>query len=321
MPPLPPYPFGAQSAPINLASDTRAQENAILGAQSSTVRASLLAASSRYIEQICKRIFGLTSYQVYLSGGGQPYDLVRLDNFPVSQITRMASYPLPVLTVQNTATSTNQRATVDTMPTGINLTTVASGVSSTSTLLYATYPTLTTLAAAITALGSGWTATASSSYTLYPSADLRPLQGAVTALQGSGAQLEAYTEDIYAWGGPWFDSGNGYGLVCSGPGWRLDADSGQLVGWFPRGMLNIRVDYSAGYSTSPDSLPDDIQDACVKGAAFLYGAGRYDPVASSVQIGPYKQSNQVVPPDFKKFIMSLISTRIDHSKTIGWMTP
>ena len=262
-------------------------------------------------------------YQLEIGGlvdNKKSWSLPELYKLPeVSQITRLATRPLAVLTIQNTDTATNQRATIDKTATGVNLTRVASGVATTSTLLYATYPTLTALAGAITALANGWTATVAIGYSLWPSADLKPLQGAVTAIN-SAANLELFTEDLSAWmGGNWFDSD--FGMVCSGPGWRLDADSGIIVGYFPQGYYNIRIDYSAGFATDPDSMPADLQDACVKGAAFLQSAGKWNPASNSIQIGPFKETNQQIVPGFASAVMSLISPYIDHAKTMGWSRP
>ena len=300
--------------------------NTILNGLSPSQVTSLLAVASSAIERICKRTFGLTQYQSYLSGGGQPYDLIRLDNFPVSQITRMASLPLPVLTIRQTNTTTYQRATVDTQsiassPQGMNLTTVASGVYNTVNLSYATYPTLQSLANAITALNAGWSVTITPTYALWPSADLRPLQGAVSCIYGNGAQLELYTEDITAWAGPWFDGGQDYGLVCSGPGWRLDPDAGQLVGWFPSGQLNIRVDYSAGFASTSDNLPYDIQMACVLQALFVYQAGTFDPTTVTEKIGPYTKTSANELPSIPPNVLALITPYIDRSKAFGWFKP
>jgi hypothetical protein len=325
--PNPPFPYGALTAPIPLASVSFAQSsNAILATLNDAAVTNLLAVASSQIEKICKRTFGLTQYQSYLSGGGQPYDLIRLDNFPVSQITRMASLPLAVLTIRQTNTTTYQRATVDTQsiassPQGLNLTTVASGVYNTVNLPYATYPTLQDLANAITALNQGWVVTISPTYALWPSADLRPLQGAVSCIYASGAQLELYTEDITAWAGPWFDSGQDYGLVCSGPGWRLDPDTGHLIGWFPSGQYNIRVDYSAGFASTSDGLPFDIQQACVLEALFLYQSGTFDPTTVTEKIGPYTKTSANELPSIPPNVLALIKPYIDRSKALGWFKP
>jgi hypothetical protein len=98
-----------------------------------------------------------------------------------------------VLTITNTS-STNQRATVQLATsvtedgaaiirtsTGLSLTRVASGVSSTDTsVTWGTYPTLTQVATAVNALGNGWSATVAGGYENAASSDLRALQGSFT---------------------------------------------------------------------------------------------------------------------------------------------
>jgi hypothetical protein len=275
--------------PITPATDlidtARASQNDALAALASSNAdqlAALITAASDAIRKSCMRDFTLTDYTEYHSGAGYPNQLLQTREYPITAVSRVATSPTPVLTIVNTSTA-NQRATVATTSTGLSLKRVASGVSTTSTLAYASYVTLTALADAVNALANGWTATVSSSYGLWPSADLKPLQGAMAAVPRSGgAVLEMYLEELSIVTGNW--SEGLYGSVDSGTGWRQDEETGQLFGWFPRGTMNIRVDYTAGYAT----IPEPIQQACVFLAADMYAADKRDGSLRSASLGPYK---------------------------------
>lgn len=263
----------------DLISASLAIQNATLATLSGPVLAHFITAASEAISGLCKRTFTLTSYTDRYSGAGQPYQEIQLGEFPVTQIDRVATSPQSVLMIQNTSTA-NQRATVATTATGLKLVRVASAVSTPSTLAFSSYPTLTLLAAAITGLGNGWLATVATPYGNYASADLLPLQGAASAMN-AGMSLELYTEDLGAWSATGFQFG--FGSIGDGVGWRLDADTGYLVGYFPQGRLNIRVDYTAGYA----DIPEDIQEACVQMCQDLYQSSLINNNVSSAKLGPF----------------------------------
>lgn len=287
----------------------RLTQLAALNSSNPTYLASLITAASRQIEKYCHRHFPQTSYQEYFSGPAYPYDALMLKNYPVIEIDRIATCPVSVLLVQNTDNTTNQRATVATSSTGLNLVRVASAVKSTSTLLYSDYPTITQLAGAIAGLGNGWTTQVTNSYGSYPSADLRPLQGAATALQ-NGAMLELYTEDLPNWGGSFVVCDPAFGWIGDGPGWRLDAESGVLVGQFPAGRQNIRVDYTAGYA----EIPDDLQEACAQHVLDLYNGSITNGNLSDVRLGNYRYSiDQVNRHSFSAKVQALLNPYIAHS--------
>lgn len=258
----------------DLISVNTAIQNAALSAlytADSIYLSRLISAASTAIEAYCMRRFTAQNFTEVYSGSGLPYAEIQLANYPVLAISRIATSPQPVLIIRNTS-AVNQRATVATTTTGLSLTRLAAGVSSTATVAFASYLTLDLLAAAVIAVGSGWTASVASGYGSFPSADLLPLQGAATAVSTSGgACLELYTEDSPAWS------------VSSGVGWRLDADVGYLVGSWPQGRLNIRVDYRAGY----DTIPQDVQEACVQYVQDLYQAGLINSNVKSASIGPF----------------------------------
>src|SRR5207247_1983726 len=125
----------------NLASPTAAEYLAI---------DTMIRSASQAIEKYCRRSFAVAAYDELYSGNNSQTLLLR--NYPIISIERVASNPTAVLTITNTS-ATNQRATVKVTTDGLDLTRVASGVSALSSLGFATYVTISSLKAAIDALG------------------------------------------------------------------------------------------------------------------------------------------------------------------------
>jgi hypothetical protein len=219
----------------------------------------LIAAVSRGIENHCWRTFTATSYDELYPGQDRRELLLR--NYPIVKIERVAHGLTPVLRVSNTS-ATNQRATVKVTATGLELVRVASGVASTSTILFADQATLTALASAITALGNGWSgAVVDASFNLLASADLRALQGAYAA-KDVAAELKMHTLEL--------------------SNFEADAELGTLTrtGGWPGGLHQWRVIYQAGYN----AIPDDVQEACAQWVALLFWQTKRDPGLASEAI-------------------------------------
>src|SRR5262249_44853212 len=142
--------------------------------------AALVTAVSRAVKRYCRREFDAQSFDELYSGHGD-YRLI-LAQYPILSVSRVATGPWAVLTIRNTSGS-NQRATVALTTTGLSLTRVTAGVSSTDTsVTWASYPTVQAVANAVNALGNGWLATVpNGTYALWPSGDLRSIQGALNA--------------------------------------------------------------------------------------------------------------------------------------------
>lgn len=156
----------------------------------------------------------------------------QLDHRPVTNIVRVAT-GANVLTIQNT---TAQRATISITSTGVTLNSATSGVASTATKLFATYPTYTTLAAAISAV-SGWTCTVSGSYGSHESSTLRQQFGVPCLV---ATQLEGYVCDV--------------NFVLQSPATIV------VPLWI--GLGTARCDYTAGYTVCPDDLAMVIGELC-----------------------------------------------------------
>ena len=284
----------------NLIDVTRASTNTFLAALNNpnglTQLSNLIAAASNKVRNFCKRDLVLTDYVELRDGGITPSPEIHLQ-YPVSSIARLAVNPQTVLTVVNTL-STNQRATVATSTTGITLFWETNGVAASpdTSAVYATYPTLSALAAQINAVGNGWSATVVPGFEEYPSADLTPIQGALsaTSLSANGAQLQMFIEAPSFSGYSSFDGQTFAGTT----GWYLDAPKGLVwsAAW-PRGPQQIRIDYRAGYATP---IPDHIQEATILVAVAIFRSGKINPTVSSQRIGSaavtYLTKSVVVPP-------------------------
>ncbi len=225
----------------------------------------LLAAASRAIEKYCDRLFIADDFTEISHGHGTCLHEVR--NTPINSIARISTNRQTVLEIRNTSTS-NQRATASVTTTGLVLTRTASAVTTTNTLLFATYPTLATLAAAVTALANGWTATVLGGYGGLASADLPfTIQGALNA-RDAAAQIEMFVEPL-----SWTRVNPDTGLIEGGP--------------FPQGFLNISVRYNAGMET----LDDDIITAACMLTAAMHGRSQRDTSVKSEKIGDYSYTN------------------------------
>jgi hypothetical protein len=195
--------------------------------QSETVQ-SLIDSAIEWVEKYCRRSFAKAEHEAIftvLQDGS-----IVLDSPPIEHIARLCVASGGWLTVENTS-ATVSNATYSVSDTGLITNHWASGVRATNTLLFADYPTLTTLAAAIVAIGVGWSADITSGYTLYPSADLV-----------SGQHGNAKTENtIYSW--------DDYaGSLDTG-----DIANGILELYLPRGY-KVRATYTGGYIDVPEPI-------------------------------------------------------------------
>jgi len=297
----------------DLITTSRATQHAALNTLNSTnptYLASLITTASDLIRRTTHRDFSQTTYTEYHSGGIYLREPLRLRQFPVLQISRVAMSPRPALLIQNTDPVTNQRATAETTPTSLRLTRIASAIPTINDFPFTTYPTLNSIATAINSTGAGWIASTLNSLTNYPSTDLRPLQGAASALT-LGTTLELYTEDCPAFSH--FPPGDCDYTTSSGNfGWRLDDETGELFAHFPRGHLNIRIDYTAGFA----QVPQPVQEATVQLAQWMYQTSSIDLTRGSVRLGDAAVTfaeRKTMP----KSIEILLARYVDHSKVIA----
>lgn len=212
----------------------------------------LIAACSQAVERYCNRSFAMCVFDELYSGNDRAVLILR--NLPIASVERVAFAPTPVLQIANTSAA-NQRAAVQVADDGLVLTHVASGVTTTTTLAFASVVTLSSAASAVNALGSGWSATVVTGFGDRASSDLRASQGAF-ACRDAAADLRMHVEELRDFE---VDSPRGYLL-------RRD-------GVFTGGIHAWRVIYSAGFTT----VPEPVQEACAQWVAALYWQAKRDP--------------------------------------------
>ncbi len=260
----------------------------------------LITAASDAIEKYCRRYFLARAYDELYSGTGDRRMLLR--QYPVQSVQSVRYRPVTVLKITNTVAA-NVQARVSATAAGLTLTRVNAGVSTTDTsVTWAGNPTLTAVAAAVNALGNGWSAQVvgdATNYGSWPAADLSwPTsygdgtsgQGALQCVAGSFAELKMHTYELA-------------GFQWDARGWLLRAipytdpellHPEDLV--FPTGINNFRVQYTAGYTT----VPEAVQEACAKWVAVLYFETLRDPLLTN-QIGSSTGSGwkllNGLPPD------------------------
>lgn len=151
---------------------------------------------------------------------------VFLTAYPVDHVARVCADTADGFTI----TGTGQVATFAVGETALKLTRIVAGVTATTSLAFATYPTITALVAA---LPTGFTAVVSGSYGAYPSADLvKGQSGPCTSSQPVAL---------------WIDSG----------AYKVDHKRG-IVSTGCRG--DVRIVWTGGFST----VPTDLQQICAE---------------------------------------------------------
>jgi hypothetical protein len=249
----------------DLITSARAKYNisqaSFTGAEDTTI-AALVTACSKAVEQFCKRKFDSQTFDELYNGSN--YQKLVLKQRPIISVARVAYNPTAVVQVLNNSASV-QRATVAVTSTGVTLTRVASGSTTTNTILFADQVTLSALASAITAVGNGWTASVvASTYNDFASADLRAIQGAMNAKDAT-AGLKLHVDEL--------------------SNYEIDAEAGMLsrdgAGWegcdWWRAINYWRVIYPAGYAT----VPEDVQEACASWVAHLFKLTQRDPASAN----------------------------------------
>lgn len=257
-----------------------------LTSTSDTLLATLITAASEAIEKYCRRRFYACSYDELYDGNGDRRLMLRA--YPIQSVESVRYRPVTVLKIINSSTTVNQQARVKVTSTGLTLTRVASGVTTTNSLTYAGNVTLQAMATAITALANGWTAQvvgdSGGDYGLWPSADLwvppsfgdgLSSQGALTT-RGQYAELKLHTYEL---AGYQFDP----------RGWLLRAipytdpellHPEDLV--WPPGINNFRVQYTAGCTT----IPEGVQEACALWVGVMYYETQRNPAIIMTSSAP-----------------------------------
>jgi hypothetical protein len=274
----------------------------------------VITAASDAVRRSCgDRDFDLRQYDrifaLGLDGG------VSLPQIPVQKVSRVAAGRAPALTIVNTDRSTNQRATVEfecsgdesvgITYTGILLARKASGVTATAPLEFASYPTIAALAAAVNALGGGWSATTAAGFEAWGTDELIA-QDDTAQDTFSGATLDVWANDLQ-------------GCKVAKRTGELDVSSGRVLGvdgprWGPgwevfelderEAYSKVRVVYTAGFAT----IPAPVQQAVAMTAAAMFSALMTDPRLASSSDGDFSYDVAVelaafgVPPAAASFL-------------------
>ena len=202
-----------------------------------------------------------------------------LNNYPVTALTNITTSSDQAFKVKNTTTGAT--ASVSVSPTVFTY--VLNGTS--ATLDLTTYTTITTLVAAINAIGNNWIAEAYSNMGSKGSAELLPVMG----LSCADGYIDLSIPDDYL------------------EDFTLNADTGQILGVFPHGFQNIRVKYTAGYTDS--TCPIWLKQTLIRQVSHWYlQATEKRWHVSSMQLGDggtitYNQAGKMqeinLLPDFK----------------------
>src|SRR5262249_3815961 len=133
----------------------------------------LITNVSDAIRKYCRRDFVLRNYDELYNGNGERRLLLR--EYPLVSVGSVRYRPVTVVKITNTNTA-NVQARVQITKDGVTLVRVNAGVKTVDTsVTFSANASLTSLVAAVNALGSGWSAQVvgdSTNYGGWPSADL-----------------------------------------------------------------------------------------------------------------------------------------------------
>lgn len=254
-------------AKYNLGGTTINSSNLTTSANENTTLAALITACSKAIKKFCRREFDSQTFDELYDGNASVR--LALKQFPIISVARVAYGPTTVLRITNTSTS-NQRATVALGASGLSLVRAASGTVTTDTsIVWATYTTIATVAAAVNALGNGWAATIpDSQFNNWASADLRAVQGALNA-KDVYADIRLHTNEL---SGYEIDQAKGIIYLDSWSDIVSFFDDCDVPNW-GGGRHYWRVIYTAGFAT----VPEDVQEACAQWVSERFWLTKRDP--------------------------------------------
>jgi hypothetical protein len=248
-------------------------------------------AVSAFMERYCSRTFASATYRQLYHGTG--HGTLALSQFPVTAVARASVGKLSALKVKNSSSDARE-ATVSNDLTDVTLTIVGGANDGSDTVAIGSN-TITALATAITAVGKNWTAAASSSTPGgWPATELFKHE----ALHCLDEELPLYAPDI---GETSYSMDGDAGILHRGttplPFYTRSAQAhhpphvppftepgGDI---WPRGMFNVYVNYTAGYST----IPVDLALLCNEIAASILRAGTHDMSVTAEAVAGYSYTN------------------------------
>ncbi len=232
----------------------------------------------RFVKSYCDRDFESTSYIEAYDGDDTQY--LFLKQYPVTAVTRVGAKAAAIKIKNTSLDASNAYVTVDS--TGITLVVDGGANDDTTALTYANYATLSTLVAAINAVGKGWEAAVyDSDYNDYLSSNLVHVQNFFC---GSWDNVEAVYSYLDMIGKPY-------------QGYEVYEDEGYIyyVNGFAKGNRNIIVKYTAGYSST--TMPADLKLAILEAVKFVYQQRDEDTEGvRSLRLGDYNvQYEEMLP--------------------------
>ena len=235
-------------------------------------------------ERYCDVEYENTTISERYDGDGTA--VLMLDNRPVNSVTRVSTSIATGIIVSNgQTTATAAYVTVDS--TTLTLALITGGSTVTSPFTLATYPTMTALAAAINALGSGWLCTIAT-----PRADYSPTDLSVRERSyclNVACQLELFVDGLSDY------------ILYPEKGWIVLRN-----GYFPAGYQNVFVTYNYGYAVIPGAL----KQAVLSLVSLVYFGSRTDPTLQSERLGDHswsKASGVLVTDSFNKTLESSLA--------------
>ena len=219
----------------------------------------LIGYASTAVETYLGRTIALTEYREWVDGSNSAYQ--RLDQWPITRLYQVTDGTQNLGRLTYTGTAIESFASCD----GKVLTLVD---TSANDLTLATYPTGTTLAAAV-ALLTGWTLTL---YTAdLATADTRKMRPfAAAANDGNSVDIEIPEDSIQG------------ARVSQNSDWQIE-------GGFSGGHSNIFIWYKAGYSATPDGLVWAVLQ--IVRDAYYTSKPKRDITKDSEKLGDYSYKN------------------------------
>ena len=237
--------------------------------------------ASAKIERWIGRQIKLRNYSEWY--GGNDVRSVRVKQYPINNVVGVYTGLAAGMTITSTVSSdVRLTVSINTDPLGtvangvlapcaVLTRTTTAGTTTTDTLLFSTYPTTTSLVAAINAI-TGFSATVTTAMRcaqLHPRAGGDVKQSAVV-LTGVDVSSE-FVYDSYL------------GIVTI----RQDAfPMASHNARYPSALQSTLIEYSAGYTT----VPDDIHQACLVIAGTMYLSRKSDTSLQSESLGDYSYS-------------------------------
>jgi Phage gp6-like head-tail connector protein len=216
--------------------------------------------------------------------GGNDVRSVRVKQYPINNVVGVYTGLAAALTIASTVSSdvrltvsinTDPLGTVASgalVPCAVLTRTTTAGTTTTDTLLFSTYPTTTSLVAAINAI-TGYSATVT---TAMRCAQLHPRAGGdikMSTVMLTGVNISSeFVYDSYL------------GIVTI----RQDAfpTAHSYSARYPNALQSTLIEYSAGYTY----VPDDIHQACLVIASTMYQSRKSDTSLQSESLGDYSYS-------------------------------